>query len=41
MYVMNKYKGNFSLVYIISESPDGNKWQMEVVDINGSNVCVW
>ena len=37
MYVMNKYKWNFSATEIISESPEGNDQQMEVEDISKSN----
>ena len=37
MYVMNRYKGNCSIADTISESPQGNKWQMEVEDISESN----
>ena len=29
MYVMKRYKGNCSIADTISESPQGNKWQME------------
>ena len=37
MYVMNRYKGNCSIADTISESPQGNKWQMAVEDISESN----
>ena len=37
MYVMNRYKGNCSTADTISESPQGNKWQMAVEDISESN----
>ena len=34
---MNTYEGHFSIADTISESPQGNKWQMEVKDISESN----
>ena len=34
---MNRYKGNCSIADTISESPQGNKWQMAVEDISESN----
>ena len=34
---MNRYKGNCSIAYTISESPQGNTWQMAVKDISESN----
>ena len=34
---MNRYKVNCSIADTISESPQGNKWQMEVEDISESN----
>ena len=37
MYAMNRYKGNCSIADTISESPQGNKWQMAVEDISESN----
>ena len=37
MYVMNRYKGNCPIADTISESPQGNKWQMAVEDISESN----
>ena len=37
MYVMNRYNRNCSIADLISESPQGNKWQMAVEDISESN----